>query len=275
MERERRALPALHGPVEEGPQAGAAVFAVLGVPGVDVDLAAGRQGAVPFGEPAEVAGGVFDLLGGEAADARRDVAPVRSGPEPGKDVPGREEPDRLGVAGVGDAGQVPGKPALEGADVLVGRWQDSAGHQEFFQVSCCPPGLELVERVVGQRDLPEAELPQHLRGVPWLARAHLQPGQPACGPVHRRQQAEQGRQLGADAAGAVVQEDGEPAGERAAFAEPSAQQLALQAAARAVKGLRELCAGGADRGAVTGPKPWKGTVLAASRAGAPCAHRTI
>jgi hypothetical protein len=125
-----------------------------------------------------------------AADARRDVALVRPGPEPGKDVPGREEPDRLGVAGVGDAGQVPGKPALEGADVLVGRWQDSADHQEFFQVSCCPPGLEPVERVVGQRDLPEAELPQHLRGVPRLAGAHLQPGQPACGPVRRHQQAE-------------------------------------------------------------------------------------
>jgi hypothetical protein len=135
------------------------VFAVLGVPGVDVDLAAGRQGAVLLAEAAEEAGGVFDLLGGEAADAWRDVAPVRSGPEPGKDVPGREEPDRRGVAGVGDAGQVPGKPALEGADVLVGRWQDAAGHQELFQVSCCPPGLELVERVVGQRDLPEAELP--------------------------------------------------------------------------------------------------------------------
>jgi hypothetical protein len=179
------------------------------------------------------------------------------------------------VAGIGDAGQVPGKPAPEGADVLAGRGQDSAGHQEFFQVSCCPPGLELVERVVGQRDLPEAGLPQHLRGVPWLAGAHLQPGQPACWPVHRHQQAEQGRQLRADAAGAVVQEDGEPAGERAAFAEPSAPQLALHAAARAVEGLRELCAGGADRGTVAGPEPWKGTVLAASRAGAPGAHRTV
>ncbi len=175
------------------------MFAVLGVPGVDVDLAAGRQGAVPLAEPAEEAGGVFDLLGGEAADAWRDVAPVRSGPEPGKDVPGREEPDRLGVAGVGDAGQVPGKPALEGADVLVGRWQHSAGYQELFQVSCCPPGLELM----------------------------------------------------------------------------SAQQFALEAAACAVEGLREPGAGGADRGAVAGPEPWKGTVLAASGAGARCAHRAV
>ena len=113
------------------------------------------------------------------------------------------------------------------------------------------------------------------RAVPWLARAHLQPGQPACGPVHRHQQAEQGRHLGSDTAGAIVQQDSEPASERAAFAEPSAQQLALHAAARAIEGLRELCAGGADRGAVAGPQPWKGTVLAASRTGAPCAHRAV
>ena len=67
----------------------------------------------------------------------------------------------------------------------------------------------------------------------------------------------------------------QPAGERAAFAEPSAQQFALEAAARAVEGLREPGAGSADRGTVAGPKPWEGTVLAASGAGAPCAYRTV
>ena len=87
----------------------------------------------------------------------------------------------------------PGSQRWKEQMYLFGRWQGAAGHQELFQVSCRPPGLELVERVVGQRDLPEAELPQHLCGVPRLARAHLQPGQPACRPVHRRQQAGQGR----------------------------------------------------------------------------------
>ena len=99
------------------------------------------------------------------ADAGCDVARLGAGPQPREDVPGREEPDRLGVLGVGDAGQVAGKPALEGAEVLVDRGQDSARHQEFFQVSGGPPGLELVEGVVGQRDLAEAEPPQQLRGA--------------------------------------------------------------------------------------------------------------
>jgi hypothetical protein len=39
------------------------------------------------------------------------------------------------VFGVGDVGQMTQQPALEGADVLVDGGQDSACHQEFFQVS--------------------------------------------------------------------------------------------------------------------------------------------
>lgn len=79
-----------------------------------------------------------------------------------QDAPGREEPDRLGVLWVGDAGDVSRKPALEGAEVLVDRGQDSARHHEFFQVGGGPPGLELMEGVVGQRDLAEAEPLQQL-----------------------------------------------------------------------------------------------------------------
>lgn len=102
------AVAALHGPVEEGSQAGGAVFGVLGVPGVDVDLAAGREGAVALTEPWQEGGSVLDLLGGEPPDAGCDVAPLGAGPQPKKDAPGREEPDRLDVLGIGDAGQVPG-----------------------------------------------------------------------------------------------------------------------------------------------------------------------
>ncbi|MFC9627190.1 hypothetical protein ACFTXM_47075 [Streptomyces sp. NPDC056930] len=69
------------------------------------------------------------------------------------------------MLGIGDIDQMIGQPALDGADVLVDGGQDPACHQEFFQVSGRPPGLRTVERVVGQRDLPEAELPQPLRGV--------------------------------------------------------------------------------------------------------------
>ncbi|WAL98774.1 hypothetical protein [Streptomyces sp. Je 1-369] len=124
-----------------------------------------------------------------------------------------------------------GWPALEGAEVLVDRRQDSAGHQEFFQVSGGSPGLELVEGVVGQRDLAEAELLQQSGGVRRLAAAHGQPGQSAVGLVHRHQQVEQWDQRGTDATGAVVQERGEAVAERAALTQPSAQELALEAAA--------------------------------------------
>ncbi|MFE9972047.1 hypothetical protein ACFYRD_15220 [Streptomyces hirsutus] len=108
------------------------------------------------------------------------------------------------MLGVGDAGQMSGKPALEGTEVLVDHGQDSACHQEFFQVSGGLPGLELVEGVVGQRDLVEAEPTQQLRCVSRLAAAHLQPGQPAPGLVHRHQQLEQRNQRRADVPGAVV-----------------------------------------------------------------------
>src|SRR4051794_38547662 len=55
------ASAALHGPVEEGSQAGAAVFGVLGEPGVDVELAAGGEGAVPGAKPLQEGRRVLDL----------------------------------------------------------------------------------------------------------------------------------------------------------------------------------------------------------------------
>ncbi|MFI7536675.1 hypothetical protein [Streptosporangium sp. NPDC049376] len=124
-----------------------------------------------------------------------------------------------------------GKPALEGTEVFVDRRQDSAGHEEFFQVRSCPPGLEFVERVVGERDLADAEPAKQLRGVAQLSAAHVQPGQSACRLVHRHQQVEQRDQRESETARAVIEERGEAVGERAAFAEPTAQELALEAAA--------------------------------------------
>ncbi|MCX4826396.1 hypothetical protein OG883_42915 [Streptomyces sp. NBC_01142] len=128
---------------------------------------------------------------------------------------------------------------------------------------------------MGQRYLPEAELPQSLRGVSRLIVAQGQPGQAAAGLVHRHQQVEQRGQFGTDAAGAVVQEGGEPVGERAAFAEPPAQEFPFEAAACTVEGLGEIGAGRADRGAVGGAATGKGPVLAASRANAPSPHRSV
>jgi hypothetical protein len=97
------------------------VFAALGIPGVDVDLAAGREGALPLVKPLQEGGRVLDLLGGESSDAGCDVAPLGAGPQSREDAPGRKEPDRLDVLAVGDAGQTPGKPALEGVRRAPGR----------------------------------------------------------------------------------------------------------------------------------------------------------
>jgi hypothetical protein len=55
-----------HGPEQEPAYSLSGVLAVLGVPGVDVGLAAGPQGAVVSGEPGEELGAQLDLLAGEA-----------------------------------------------------------------------------------------------------------------------------------------------------------------------------------------------------------------
>ncbi|WP_329200752.1 hypothetical protein [Streptomyces sp. NBC_01435] len=88
-----------------------------------------------------------------------------------------------------------------------------------------------MERIVGQRNLAQAESTKRLRGVSQLPATHVQPGQSASGLLHRHQQVQQRDERGMDAARAVVEECGEPVGERAAFAEPTSQELALEAAA--------------------------------------------
>lgn len=69
----------------------------------------------------------------------RTERPVRIGvgscPEPGMDAPGREEPDRFRVFGIGNIAQMAGQPALERADVLVDGGQDLACHRKFLQLN--------------------------------------------------------------------------------------------------------------------------------------------
>jgi hypothetical protein len=68
----------------------------------------------------------------------------RRGPESGQDFPGSEALDELAVVGVGDGVEVGDEPAFERADLLVGAWQDAAGHEELAQVCGGPPGLQSV-----------------------------------------------------------------------------------------------------------------------------------
>jgi hypothetical protein len=62
------------------------VLAVLGVPGVDVGLAAGPQGAVVSGEPGEELGAQLDLLAGEAPVGPCARLPAVTPSSPGPDA---------------------------------------------------------------------------------------------------------------------------------------------------------------------------------------------
>ena len=94
-----------------------------------------------------------------------------------------------------------------------------------------------MECLVGQSYLPAAEAPQQIVGGTGAALAHVEPGQAGQRVVHGEQGAGQRDELGADPAGAVVQDLGEPVGEGAASAEPAAVQFVLEAAACAGEGL--------------------------------------
>ncbi len=100
---------------------------------------------------------MLDLVSGVAAAGWGDGFLFRTGAEPGQDFPGGEAADELGMLRVGDLREVAGQPPLERADLLVHGREHAAGHQEFAQVGSGPPGLEGVERLVGQCYLALAE----------------------------------------------------------------------------------------------------------------------
>jgi hypothetical protein len=68
------------------------------------------------------------------------------------------------VAVAGDTGEVPGEPPLERADLLVDGGENAAGHQKVPQVGGGPPGLEGIERLVGQLYLAAPEAPHQVFG---------------------------------------------------------------------------------------------------------------
>ncbi|MGI5451325.1 hypothetical protein ACQEVM_37325 [Streptomyces sp. CA-243310] len=137
---------------------------VLDVPEVDVALAAGAQVQAMLGEPLEEGCGVLDLVACVLAAGGGERAGVRVPAELGQDLPGGEAAHDLGMLGVADRGEVAHEPPLEEADLLVDCRQDPAGHKQFAQVGGGPPGLQGVERLVCQLDLPSAELPHQVLG---------------------------------------------------------------------------------------------------------------
>lgn len=132
-------------PQQEGSQGTVVMGVVLGVPPVDLGLAARVEGESVFGEPGQEAGGGLDLAAGEAAAGRDDRFVLGAFAHPGQDLPGRVSLDDPGVLGVADGGQVADQPALERTDLLVDLREGAAVHQQLAHVGGGPPGLEGVE----------------------------------------------------------------------------------------------------------------------------------
>ncbi len=106
--------------------------------------------------------------------------------------------------GVGDAGQVLGEPPLEQTDLLVSGRKQLAGHEQIPEVSGGPPRLELVERLMRQRDIPAAQTAQQSRRFSLAART-VEPAQAAQRVARRGEHRVQRDQFRANAAGAVVE----------------------------------------------------------------------
>jgi hypothetical protein len=77
----------------------------------------------------------------------------------------------------GDGGEVNDQPTLKRADLLVDGGKHVTGHQELAKVGGGSPGLQRVERLVGQLDLTAAELTQQRFGRAGLAFAGVEPVQ--------------------------------------------------------------------------------------------------
>ena len=108
-------------------------------------------------------------------------------------------------SGQADPGQGLVQPALEQRQVAVGGRQDAVQHQQVAQVGHRPPRRHAVERLVRDRRARVGQRAQHLLDV----RA-ADPGDPAPGPPHLAERRGERRQLRPDAAGPVVEQDGQP-----------------------------------------------------------------
>lgn len=89
--------------------------------------------------------GLLDLHAGERAVSSPGVQTALN-------VPGREELQASPVPGVADGGQFLGEPPLEQQQLPVSRGQNAALHEQLAQVSDRPPGGELAEAVVCERN---------------------------------------------------------------------------------------------------------------------------
>jgi hypothetical protein len=121
-------------------------------------------------------------------------------------VPGEELAQQSAVVTVAVGGEPRSAPTFEQHDLTVDGGKRAAGHEQVAQVRGGAPAVELVQQVVGQRDLTAGEGLQ-VAGQPGVV---VQPVERPVGLGHGQQAVGQRLQLGADAAAAVVEELLEP-----------------------------------------------------------------
>ncbi|MGW7756974.1 hypothetical protein ACWGK6_36590 [Streptomyces violaceusniger] len=122
------------------------------VPVVDIGLRAVGEGSFALGEVSEESGREVDLVAGLVDLLAGERAAVGQGVQAALDVPGGEELQQAPRPGGVDGGQFLGEPPLEQQQLPVGRGQDATLHEQVAQVGDRPPGCELAQSVVGERD---------------------------------------------------------------------------------------------------------------------------
>ncbi len=174
----------------------------LDVPAVEVALAQRRQRQVVLVEPGEQLLSLAERFGGVVAGAGRQGRPALRGVQLRELVPGEELAQQSAVVAVAVGGQPLSAPSFEEHDLPVDGGQCAAGHEQVAQVRCGAPAVELVQSVVGQRDLAEGEGLQ-VAGQPGVV---VQPVERPVALGHGQQAVGQRLQFGVDPAAAVVEQ---------------------------------------------------------------------
>ncbi|MCY7299492.1 MAG: hypothetical protein LH616_09810 [Ilumatobacteraceae bacterium] len=211
VEHAGRALPGGGGKLEAGQllsfrpaneRSGAASLADGGGchPFVEVELGAGRKGAVAGVEPVEEHRRRLDLAacGCCLVDGGGGVAGAV--PKPAQDMPGRVSVQDLSVVRFSSSERL-GDPRFELSEVLIAFRQGVGGHEHGAQVMKGFGGGELIERCVGERADAAGELFEHGDGG-----AVGEPSQRCGGPLDGDQGVVEIVQLGPDVVGAVGQQ---------------------------------------------------------------------
>jgi hypothetical protein len=220
-EAQRGQVPVARGPDDERP-GGVAGAGAGGEPGVEVGLTGLAERDARGLEVGEQLPGDGDLLAGGAGGAGLEPPGGGRVPRAAQVVPAREAVKQPGCGGA-VLGQGAAQPGLEQHEGAVGRGEGAAADEELTQVHRGPGRGVGVEGGVGQGEPAAGEVGEQAADV-----GVAQPDQGAAAPGLGADRLEQGREVGPDVAGAVVEQAGEVVAQAAAGAEPAAVRLVLR-----------------------------------------------